>query len=585
MDDNLVGLIYDAALEPTKWPELLSSLVNELGDVEKSVLHSFSRVNQSGSVTQLKSFDESDKNSLFSILSHLDRAIQIADSVDATAQQKMTHQALLERFFVPTFIVDANLRLVDSNTSGASLLLKSSQLYSAADELRLKSFKAQRELQNAINDMSSGQTRCSAMSIRIADDHGASSMSVLLSREHEASNRFLLMVACADTLPKVDAENMRAIFGLTSAEVKLVNEIVSGASLGDISKTRHVSLNTLRTQLKSIFSKTATSRQADLVRLVLTSPLMLETPKQASGSTAGTLDEYKRRELHQCLMLSDGRQLGYAEFGDLKGVPVFVFHPSTGSRLQSHPNNSIAKDLGVRVIVADRPGLGLSDPLPARKILDWPADVEQLADYLGLDMFSVIGFCGGGPYALACAHELSGKLSAVTCVSGVTPFDNINLMYGVSPANKLFVKLATQLPSAVFKLTTLMAKGLVKKPEQYLDHIHAKLCKTDQQALCEPELLDNFQLALSQAFKQGPKAFTEEQLLFSESWHFSVRNISMPVTLWHGEEDCHVNIELARKLAATLPNGKLEAMKNYGHFLIYHRWRDILSHHLNSMKK
>jgi len=585
MDDNLVGLIYDAALEPTKWPELLAGLVNELSDVEKSVLHTFKNVQQRGAVTQFKPSDIRPNSSLSAVLSHLDRAIQISDSVDVSVQHKQRHRALLERLFVPTLIVDADLNLIDSNSFGETLLKENTHFYLVKNTLRFKSFKAQRQLQNAVTEIHIGQSNLSAMSIRLSDSDTSTAMSVFVSQEHDSSDYYLIMVASTDILPKVDAQNMRAMFELTSAEVKLVNEIVSGATLGEISKNRHVSLNTLRTQLKSIFSKTSTSRQADLVRLVLTSPLLLECQKQQGCDAHTSINEYERGELHQSITLIDGRRLGYAEFGDSKGTPVLVFHPSTGSRLQGHPNNGIAKELGVRLIIADRPGFGLSSPLPNRKILDWPKDVKQLTDYLGLTRFSVIGFCGGGPYALACAHELPECISSVTCVSGVTPFDNINLMYGVSPANKLLVKLATQLPSVVFKLTTIMAKGLVKRPEQYLDHIHAKLCKTDQQALCEPELLENFQVALSQAFKQGPKAFSEEQILFSNPWYFSVNNITMPVTLWHGEDDCHVNIDLARKLASLIPKGQIQEEKGYGHFLIYHRWRDILSHHLNCIAK
>lgn len=49
------------------------------------------------------------------------------------------------------------------------------------------------------------------------------------------------------------------------------------------------------------------------------------------------------------------------------------------SRLM-HPDEGVTRDLGVRLIVADRPGFGLSDPRPGRTLLDWPDDLIALAD-------------------------------------------------------------------------------------------------------------------------------------------------------------------------------------------------------------
>ncbi len=77
--------------------------------------------------------------------------------------------------------------------------------------------------------------------------------------------------------------------------------------------------------------------------------------------------------------LRDGRALGYAEFGDPAGKPVFFFHGFPGSRLQRYPDDAIAIASGARIITIDRPGLGLSSFQPGRKLLDWPGDVVELA--------------------------------------------------------------------------------------------------------------------------------------------------------------------------------------------------------------
>jgi DNA-binding CsgD family transcriptional regulator len=58
-------------------------------------------------------------------------------------------------------------------------------------------------------------------------------------------------------------------FGLTPAEVRLVLRLVSGDSLRSAAKALGIQYETVRTHLKSIFQKTGTCRQAELVILVI----------------------------------------------------------------------------------------------------------------------------------------------------------------------------------------------------------------------------------------------------------------------------------------------------------------------------
>ena len=93
-------------------------------------------------------------------------------------------------------------------------------------------------------------------------------------------------------------------------------------------------------------------------------------------------EETKMRETRtdQTLKLKDGRTLGFAQYGDLEGKPVLEFHGNPSSRLGSRLFDEAARRMGVCVIGVDRPGMGLSDGKPHRKLLDWPDDVVELAD-------------------------------------------------------------------------------------------------------------------------------------------------------------------------------------------------------------
>ena len=65
-------------------------------------------------------------------------------------------------------------------------------------------------------------------------------------------------------------DTLAAVYGLTKAETALFQMIAEGASIAEAAARRQVSLATVKTQLRHLFHKTETRRQADLVRLANT---------------------------------------------------------------------------------------------------------------------------------------------------------------------------------------------------------------------------------------------------------------------------------------------------------------------------
>jgi pimeloyl-ACP methyl ester carboxylesterase len=108
------------------------------------------------------------------------------------------------------------------------------------------------------------------------------------------------------------------------------------------------------------------------------------------------------------IALPDGRTLAYAEYGNPCGKPVFFFHGTPGSRF-FRPPDRITSRVGVHLICMDRPGYGLSTFQPGRRIVDWPEDILQLADFLGLDKFVVAGHSGGGPRGYVPQESSAGQ--------------------------------------------------------------------------------------------------------------------------------------------------------------------------------
>src|SRR5215469_9460078 len=169
------------------------------------------------------------------------------------------------------------------------------------------------------------------------------------------------------------------------------------------------------------------------------------------------------------LVLRDGRQLGYAHYGHPGGQPVLYFHGHPGSRLEARFAHTAAAAAGFAVIALDRPGYGLSDFQPGRAITDWPADVAQAADALGISRFSVAGASGGGPYALACAWHLPTRVIRAAVISGVGPYQAAGVTRGMRWQNRVAFQLGSRWPGLARWLMRSMQRNIASRPERTIE--------------------------------------------------------------------------------------------------------------------
>jgi pimeloyl-ACP methyl ester carboxylesterase len=284
----------------------------------------------------------------------------------------------------------------------------------------------------------------------------------------------------------------------------------------------------------------------------------------------------------QRLQLRGGRWLGYAEYGDPAGRPVFYFQGFPGSRL-SHPDEDVTAQLDARLIVIDRPGFGLSDFQPGRTLLDWPQDVVEVADQLGIERLPIVGISGGGPYVLACAHAIPQRLTAAAAVAGAAPFYVQDATREMTALRQLGAALARRAP---WLLRPLLALGgnPRRSPERFLRRFSAGMCPADQAILAVPHIRAMFLRSYAEAARSGVRGMAWELRLFARPWGFRLEDISMPVHLWHGGQDHTTPPNMARCVAQTLPRCHPVFLPDQGHLFLFdpERWREILSTLLES---
>jgi pimeloyl-ACP methyl ester carboxylesterase len=273
---------------------------------------------------------------------------------------------------------------------------------------------------------------------------------------------------------------------------------------------------------------------------------------------------------NQTVLLTDGRRLGYDEYGPANGGPLFYFHGTPSSRKDWHSlgNDDLPEKLGVRVIVADRPGMGLSDFQPNRRISDWPADIAALADALRIERFAVFGYSGGGPYALACAQKMPQRLTAAGIAAGEGPVDQPGIYDGINPQALEFMRMAREKPRQ-FRMIWNMVCAMAR----YAPHLLARrggfftgLPEADKVVTQKhPELGQALYAAMIESVRGGTRGPQWDAALAVSSWDFPINNISIPIHLWQGEDDRNVSPAAGRYFARTIPVCHATFLPGEGH--------------------
>ena len=279
--------------------------------------------------------------------------------------------------------------------------------------------------------------------------------------------------------------------------------------------------------------------------------------------------------LDQTVTLRDGRRLGFAEYGPADGTPVMLFGGASARYLKPC-RDELLDELAVRLLVVERPGYGLSDFQPRRTLLDWPDDVAQLADHLGLARFVVVAGSQGGPYGAVCGFKLPDRLTSLTLVSALGPFDVPGLTEGMAPALAMLPKLARYAPFLLRPMQGATVAVIRRNPEGAVRRLFANLPAGDQAVLQQPDLLQAFVRDVSEAYRQGGRGAAHDIYVACHPWGFQASAIRAKTFLWQGEADPNVPPVMGRYLAAQIPDCTATFVPGAGHMLFYSHFPAIL---------
>ena len=273
------------------------------------------------------------------------------------------------------------------------------------------------------------------------------------------------------------------------------------------------------------------------------------------------------------LRLQDGRDLAYRWWGDEGGIPVFRIQGTPSSRAQYNPDRSVQKSLGVRYLMADRPGYGASTRKPGRGIADVADDLAALLDHLGIDRIPAMGTSGGGPHVLALAARHPERVAAVTVVVGATPLvpEEVRHLVGV---NARGYALAEQGWQPLYEFLVDVRKRLLS--DEGMQGVLSDAPPADRAIMQDAAWQKMSRENLAETMKQGAEGWTDESMAMHGRWDFDPADVRAHVTWWHGDDDMNAPLSAARRTAAKMRDVDLRVWHQEGHFVSLTHDREIV---------
>jgi pimeloyl-ACP methyl ester carboxylesterase len=268
--------------------------------------------------------------------------------------------------------------------------------------------------------------------------------------------------------------------------------------------------------------------------------------------------------------LRDGRSLAFAEWGDLSGRPVVLFHGAPGSRLLC-PDEDATVSAGVRLITIDRPGYGRSDPDPELSVVTFSDDYAELHGLLGLPPCPILGWSGGGPYALACAVRTPALVSSVGLAASMAPAEQFG--EGWEDDRRIADLLRLDRAAGVAEIAARYASLADDPASAFADWDDPN--DPDVRLLALPDVREPMVQMVREGVRQGLVGVVADDAATYGPWGFSAAEVTQDVGVWLGSENrvCRSDAEY---LAATIPRATYVVFSGEGHLVPLPRWAEML---------
>jgi pimeloyl-ACP methyl ester carboxylesterase len=274
--------------------------------------------------------------------------------------------------------------------------------------------------------------------------------------------------------------------------------------------------------------------------------------------------------------LPGGRTVGHGRYGAADG-PLVVVLDGPGSRGLGRAAAAAADQLGVTLLVPDRPGFGASTPTPNRSIGEVSDDLLAVVDALGARRFGIVAQSGGTPYALGLAGAAGDRVTGLAFVGAITPLHEREALRDVSgPMRSLFI-LARRAPWLLRPLLAALARRTLKDPAAAARKYAEDVPAADRVVLDDPQMWAIHEATSAEAVS-SPAAFAREARLLARPWGLEPGRVTAPAALWVGELDPAHPPVMARRMARRLGDAPVTVVPGAATFGMLPVYPDVLRH-------
>jgi pimeloyl-ACP methyl ester carboxylesterase len=141
----------------------------------------------------------------------------------------------------------------------------------------------------------------------------------------------------------------------------------------------------------------------------------------------------------------------------------------------------------------------------------------------------------------------------------------MDLNEDLSTINRLAWFFAKRIPIIHLGWLKLMQQSLKGNPEKLLPKFEKQFPLADYLVLKQPDRIKPFCETTIEAMRSGVKGAAYDVQLYAREWDFSLDEIQIPLTIFHGERDKNVPIAPIKRVVASLPTAKLRTYPEEGH--------------------
>ncbi len=287
------------------------------------------------------------------------------------------------------------------------------------------------------------------------------------------------------------------------------------------------------------------------------------------------------------LVRSNGDRVAFNEYGDANGEPVIFCHGWPSSRIMAELTEEAARALRVRIISPDRPGIAGSTFARNRTLLDWPPLVSELAGYLQLEDFRMLAISGGAPYAYATAWAMPDRVRAIAVASGVPHIAELDDHAGLLALYRWLLLANAKLPPRISRWGFRAARPFLslRPPRRSRPLLLRLLQPCDADVLRDERAFEACFESQRIAWETSAEGVLADAELYARPWGFPLRELRVPVRLWHGDRDRSFSAAVAKATAAQIPGCALRVIENAGHYSTPIRYmREILEDLVSSSR-